>query len=350
MIHQIYGCFRDSKPMPALFLDSQRRWQQVAVGMGAVYHLWNADEVDTLVRTHYGFLWDTYVNVRYPVMRVDMARVAILHRYGGLYSDLDVVPNRFEYQQQPFAVQMCPPKRKRDTSFLDMEVLVAKANHPLLVPWLEYMQTEIASRPYSLGFWQTAKMRYIWNTTGPVAMNRFLRLPANTAWFKDVSYLQSNAFWQREGATAADLQRYDIVTSVSNTYFTKEHSVSVGVSSDDVPLPRRAAPRRLQRKHLPATAPSQLPATAPSQLPATAPGQQQPGAKTRKGWSHAPTRRLRAKSSEERPLLERVLALSQRSAAAQAEASQAIEQRDAAIKEKLAAIDEKNAAIEDYDV
>ena len=41
-------------------------------------------------------------------MRVDIGRVMILHRYGGLYSDLDVIPNRSSYAQTPFASCMVP--------------------------------------------------------------------------------------------------------------------------------------------------------------------------------------------------------------------------------------------------
>ena len=81
----MYGCYRDNKPMNALFCESKRRWEQLAESMGVRYHMWNADEVDTLIRTRYAFLWETYKNVRYPVMRADMGRVAILHAYGGLF-------------------------------------------------------------------------------------------------------------------------------------------------------------------------------------------------------------------------------------------------------------------------
>ena len=79
----MYGCFRDNKPMSALFCESKRRWEELAQSMVSRYHMWDADEVDTLIRTHYAFLWETYKDVRRPVMRADMGRVAVLHRYGG---------------------------------------------------------------------------------------------------------------------------------------------------------------------------------------------------------------------------------------------------------------------------
>lgn len=244
MVHQIYGLFRDGKPMSPLFCESKRRWELVAMSMGVPYHLWNADEVDTLVKLHYPSLWDTYLDVRYPVMRADIARVAILHAYGGLYSDLDIYPNRMVYAQTPISVCMCPSKYKGPVpTFLDMEVLVGTPNNPLLMDWLEYMRDQIAERKTDSGFWQKAKMRYIWHTTGPRAMQRFLKLPKNSSWV--VEHLQCSAFWKEDVDSAMDLRKYDVLSKRSNSYFTRVHEIKVGVASFEVPLPSRAVRRRL---------------------------------------------------------------------------------------------------------
>ena len=250
-VHQIYGCFRDGKPMNARFVESKRRWEGVAASMGARYHLWTADQVDTLVKTTCGFLWDSYVNCRYPVMRADIGRVAILYSYGGLYSDLDVFPNRASYRQVPFAVCMRPHRSKKpgaQPTFLDMEVLVASINHPLLWGWLAYMQKEIRRKQYARGFWRKARMRYIWHTTGPYAMQRFLRLPANSEWGTTVSYVLCSAAEEGDNATTRDLQKYDVVSPTSNTYFTSKHRIKVAVAAENVPLPERCVPRRRARK------------------------------------------------------------------------------------------------------
>ena len=122
--------------------------------------MWDADEVDTLIRTHYAFLWETYKDVRYSVMRADVGRAAVLHRYEGLYSDLDVFPNRCSYRQVPFAVRMRPSRLTKPGSqptFLDMEVIVGNANHPMLLKWLHFMVSEIARFKFDHGFWRVAK-------------------------------------------------------------------------------------------------------------------------------------------------------------------------------------------------
>ena len=33
-----------------------------------------------------------YYSVRYTIMKVDIIRFIILHKYGGLYVDLDIIP------------------------------------------------------------------------------------------------------------------------------------------------------------------------------------------------------------------------------------------------------------------
>ena len=143
-VHQIYGLFRDGKPMRPLFVESERRWKQCAAAMGVPCHLWTADEVDHLMRTHYERFWDMYKNARFPVMRCDIGRIAILHRFGGLYSDLDVVPNRYEYKHFEFAVCSIPPGRTANDryrpGFLDMEVLIAGPGNPFLIDWLEHIK------------------------------------------------------------------------------------------------------------------------------------------------------------------------------------------------------------------
>ena len=91
-------------------------------------------------------------------------------------------------------------------------------------------------------------MRYIWHTTGPYAMQRFLRLPANSEWGTTVSYVLCSAAEEGDNATARDLQKYDVVSPTSNTYFTSKHRIKVAVAAENVPLPERCVPRRRARK------------------------------------------------------------------------------------------------------
>ena len=53
------------------------------------YHLWNADEMDELVRTYFPEFLMIYQSFKYDVQRWDAIRYMILYHYGGVYADLD---------------------------------------------------------------------------------------------------------------------------------------------------------------------------------------------------------------------------------------------------------------------
>ena len=159
IVHQIYGMFRDGKPMSSTFEKSREAWMKVSETMGVEYHLWNADEVDTLVKHRYPEFWDMYLDVRYPVQRCDIGRVCIVHAYGGLYADLNTMPNRSWYEEVPLAVQRVPEPRankrhlERVTGdvhkYVDMEVIVAKRGNDKLIEWLRHMATEVDAKSWT---------------------------------------------------------------------------------------------------------------------------------------------------------------------------------------------------------
>jgi len=163
-IHQIHGLYDDGFPMSPLFEKSHRRWSQVAAGMGATYILWGPEELASLIKNNYPQHWDMYCDVRYPIMRCDIGRIAILHRYGGLYADLDVEPNREWYEHVKFALQMCPePEKTKDKQalpdrpetvghFLDMEVIIGSKGNPVFPQWLDYISGAIVERMYTLRY------------------------------------------------------------------------------------------------------------------------------------------------------------------------------------------------------
>ena len=160
---EIYGFFRDGKPTSDLFMRSPTRWKILAADMGATYCLWTADMADTLIREQHPQFLDMYKDVRYLIMRADIGRVAILHHFGGLYSDLDVFPVRTEYKQAKLGVAIQKAPSDKGSHCYEMELLVVAKDNPVLLEWLTHMQREIASKAFDcpVSFWSSAKMRYI---------------------------------------------------------------------------------------------------------------------------------------------------------------------------------------------
>ncbi|KAI8620498.1 nucleotide-diphospho-sugar transferase [Chytriomyces sp. MP71] len=54
------------------------------------YILWNDQENEDLIRKEYPWFLDTYLSYSHPICRADAARVFYLHRFGGVYVDLDI--------------------------------------------------------------------------------------------------------------------------------------------------------------------------------------------------------------------------------------------------------------------
>lgn len=58
------------------------------------YKLWTDEEGLELIRNEYPWFLDTYEKYPYNIQRVDAVRYFILHKYGGIYIDLDMGCNR----------------------------------------------------------------------------------------------------------------------------------------------------------------------------------------------------------------------------------------------------------------
>jgi mannosyltransferase OCH1-like enzyme len=55
------------------------------------FMFWNdKDDIDNFVKTHYKEHFNLYKNFPFHIMRIDFARLCILHKFGGIYADMDV--------------------------------------------------------------------------------------------------------------------------------------------------------------------------------------------------------------------------------------------------------------------
>ena len=61
---------------------------------GWVVHEWSKAQSLQLVKTHYPEHLDMYKRFKYEIQRCDAVRYFILHRYGGIYADMDYYCNR----------------------------------------------------------------------------------------------------------------------------------------------------------------------------------------------------------------------------------------------------------------
>lgn len=86
IIHQVWEGRTEPK-MPTCLKILARTWREQNPSWE--YHLWNGDEMDDLVKTHFPEYLSMYKSFPYNVQRWDSIRYMILHVYGGVYTDLD---------------------------------------------------------------------------------------------------------------------------------------------------------------------------------------------------------------------------------------------------------------------
>lgn len=83
IIHQTWK----TNVIPAKFQMYRDSW--VNHHPTALYILWTDADNDSFVREYYPELYFTYTNLMLVIQRVDMVRLLYLHKFGGLYADLD---------------------------------------------------------------------------------------------------------------------------------------------------------------------------------------------------------------------------------------------------------------------
>jgi mannosyltransferase OCH1-like enzyme len=52
--------------------------------------LWSDAEAEQLVKIHYPLYYNLYMSFPFHINRIDFARFCILHKYGGVYADMDM--------------------------------------------------------------------------------------------------------------------------------------------------------------------------------------------------------------------------------------------------------------------
>ena len=165
IIHQIYGLLDDGE-MPELFVKAQEKVKDFAAENNYEYKLWNKSDID-LLEQKYPLYQSMLDNVRYKIMKVDIARFLILHDSGGLYLDLDIEPKITKLKDYDFAVGMSKNK-------VNMEVIQSTKGNPLLLDYLDYVAEQIDEKS-KIEIYKKWKGRFVLHTTGPYSLQRWIK-------------------------------------------------------------------------------------------------------------------------------------------------------------------------------
>lgn len=166
IIHQVWeGRTELSMPIRLQLLAST--WQEQNPGWE--YHLWNGDEMDDLVATHFPTYMAMYKSFPYNVQRWDTVRYMILYVHGGVYTDLDT--ECFQPIDELFANQyFCFGEEPEGNNiYLDIKQFVGNAfmaSFPQNQGWI-FILDEIQS-----ALQRNYRVQVVLNTTGPLMISR----------------------------------------------------------------------------------------------------------------------------------------------------------------------------------
>ncbi|KAH3704398.1 hypothetical protein DPMN_079453 [Dreissena polymorpha] len=89
-VHQIFFN-AEGRGMPKNFEEGLLTWQRDHnLKYAFTYTLWNLSMVENLISINYPWMKRTFNGYSQWVQKVDLAKYVILHKYGGLYADLDI--------------------------------------------------------------------------------------------------------------------------------------------------------------------------------------------------------------------------------------------------------------------
>lgn len=127
-----------------------RSWQQKNPDWE--YRFWTDDDLASFVEQDYPDLWPLYQAVKKPVQKADIARYLILHKFGGLYADIDtecVGPLAELALETRVVLSQEPPEHWHHAHIRAMEMVVfngtmaSPAGHPF---WLDVMHMLLRCR------------------------------------------------------------------------------------------------------------------------------------------------------------------------------------------------------------
>jgi len=204
----------------APYVDTWKKLHQ-----GWEYRLWTDDHNLQLVTDHYNWLLPVYKSYPLAIQRADMARLLYLHRFGGVYADMDFECLRpFDDFTTQTHIVMGREKGglgwfRRGQDYISNALLASPPGHPFWERVIEQMVQKTRKKRF-----YEPRVAYVLGTTGPEILDEVvqtygegdLKVYPDECFFP-ASCLEKNAARRRSLALASNSHG---VHHSANTWFT----------------------------------------------------------------------------------------------------------------------------------
>ena len=215
IIHQIYGLFDDGKDMSELFKIGSNKWKEYCDKNNHIYKLCDKQQIEELVNT-YTNIKNYYNDVKYPIMKCDIARFLVLYQFGGMYVDLDVMPNKDVINIDPTTLALCKYMNKKEDC--DIEIIYSpKQNFNLWEYVALYVPSQIKEKD-EIDIYEIWKIRYVFNTTGPNSFRRYLKKKKVEYNIIPTIHLEKDEKYGIDVSEIYDIQNIDCLSYFSLSY------------------------------------------------------------------------------------------------------------------------------------
>tara|TARA_R110001632_G_scaffold126134_2_gene239641 strand:- start:1044 stop:1763 length:720 start_codon:yes stop_codon:yes gene_type:complete len=175
IIHQIYFNLhkKEIEEIP-LFKKSSEKVQELHPDYK--YILWTEEACDNLVKEKLPNYYDFYKSMRYDIQRIDYMRFVILYIYGGIYSDLDLIPiQKFDkVLNQPFFTNTIRGLVPDHCEFVQNDFMGSVRGFKLWSIILNNCEKNYRKKA-SMEVYNVRTARFVLHTTGPRYLSKIMK-------------------------------------------------------------------------------------------------------------------------------------------------------------------------------
>ena len=141
-----------------LWFECYASWEKHFPEPEYIHMNWSLTKIMNLIKEDFPWFLDIYNNYDKKIKKIDIARVFILYKYGGIYADMDYIVYKNFYDELPQDKVSIPESPYKDNEFIQNALMCSPPQHNF---WL-----------LVLDFCYKTKDDHIFEATGPMLLTR----------------------------------------------------------------------------------------------------------------------------------------------------------------------------------
>ncbi len=135
IIHQ--SAPADKSKWPEIWSKCQKKWKELFPAPKYEYKMWTDEDLDDLMKNDFPEYYDMYKGYDQNIKRFDIARYFILHKYGGIYADMDYICFKNFYDLMPSDKVSISESPYKHNEHLQNALMISPKKHPF---WMKVIE------------------------------------------------------------------------------------------------------------------------------------------------------------------------------------------------------------------